>query len=140
MADAASRGGGSAPEHERWSTGRARCGIFGEYQLACPVLPGCEGLYRTHDPVTTNVCDAGAGVLKPITTCTGWGGGEHWCSAGSFPQCERWSGASCSELELLICEDHDERRRVLRCCSAELETDECRPNEYYEPRRREAEP
>jgi hypothetical protein len=132
--DGVGRSGGSSPEPEKWSTHRGSCGVFGEYGMACPVLPGCAALAESHDPVTLNVCDSG-GSLRAITTCKGWQGSVHWCRAGAFPPCDGWLGRDCGSFETIVCADAEQEQRVLRCCTDETE---CAPNTYFEPRRIEA--
>ena len=124
----------SRADDPQWTPGPRRCGVFSEYGVACPTLRRCKALYKTLDPVETNVCDDGAGKLKPIKTCKGWSGAEHWCSAFRFPRCAAYVGAQCGAWQSLVCETEARERRLLRCCD-ELEGDsECEGNTYFEPR------
>jgi hypothetical protein len=136
VADAASRSSSSTPERVPWSTSRGRCGVFSDYQMACPVLADCHGLPRDDTP-TLNACYSGSGILKPVRVCTDWNNNPYWCASGHFPPCSRLEGASCGTFETMVCDGGDGKLRVVQCCPA-ASSEGCASNTYYEPRKREA--
>jgi len=135
MAQGVGRAGGT-PERKPWSASPGRCQLFGEYQMACPVLPDCKGMVRDQAPVI-NACDSGSGFLKPVRVCTDWHGNAYWCASGAFPKCDGLRGTACGTMETLVCDDDSGVRRVLTCCGAMSSVEGCPANRYYEPRRRD---
>ena len=104
-------GAGAPDKPTAWSMKEARCGLFRDHRMACPVLRNCSALFGTAEPLTVNVCVDDMGDLEPVK----WSNyGRSWCRASGFPGCQTAKRWSCTDFEIVVCEEENQTQRILR--------------------------